>query len=888
MKRMIKLLGILALVAMFTASAYAGPESRFSEIDLMEAGYIFIPDITAPSGNPVTDKNWIYAVAGVLYFEDDAGTATNLLSSAATATDFDLTADADAGDFDIKSIDELEFYDTGLVIDGGTDGVLAISSDGTLALNSADWDISTTGVITNASMSADQISAAALTLGNNYLSIGTDPADAGTIRLPNAGSILFEADVTGTDVNALAVDSAEAVLIGSSGASGVTITPNVTMSGNMSAVDGTFSGNVSVTGTFLQDAIAAYGPGNTTLTIDGIGTGGVSIGTVAGTGTITLGGISTLVSLPSTVDLVLAGGDFTVTDTANADLVQLTNNTMTTADIIQISATGTRTAGTVLKITDGTTTADVIDIYADTQTSGNGIFYSNDSTAFTGSGLYMDITDNANFTGYYLRMYDGAADDFSVKRYGATIIGGLANTNMFTVTTGHIQVDDGMIEVDTDEDHSSNVTRAFAGAGTGPAFAVVDSNASTTNSALSATSGGTAGIGATITTTGTGAGKSLVLLHSGDGEFIDIDAGAARTGDVINIDMANQLAEKAIDIGTADAWTGTAGEGLIDLHSIGNIAATASMLRIDTDTGTPAGTGFAIDIDDDSLDGGEFYAVLINSNANEGLHVASGLSKFAELVTFTAGVDSDGDVDIDLTAETNRVTIETTQQDFATGSGLLQIHGDHAGNTTGDMSLLRLVYQGDGVANDSFIEAVDASTGADANGDTVFKVDSGGVITTEGTLTVNGATISGDGVTALVGINPSAEVVVDANILTAAECSKIMFLNDAETEFETTLPTLSTCPIGCTFEFYVMAAPTGADYTIVTGNSLEDLLWGGVLVNEHDTTVDGPYETSFDTITIADGVADIGDYLKIINTGAAWLLSGQVNNTIGVVLSQAD
>jgi len=72
-----------------------------------------------------------------------------------TAVDFALTADADAGDFDIDSLDRLEFFDAGLFIDGGTDGTLLVSSDGTLELASADWDISTTGTITNTAYDSD-------------------------------------------------------------------------------------------------------------------------------------------------------------------------------------------------------------------------------------------------------------------------------------------------------------------------------------------------------------------------------------------------------------------------------------------------------------------------------------------------------------------------------------------------------------------------------------------------------------------------------------------------------------------------------------------------------------------------------------------------------------
>lgn len=63
--------------------------------------------------------------------------------------DFGLTTNADAGDSDIQSIGKLEFFDVGLYIDGSVDGVLGISSDGTLSLTSSDWSVSTTGVMTN-------------------------------------------------------------------------------------------------------------------------------------------------------------------------------------------------------------------------------------------------------------------------------------------------------------------------------------------------------------------------------------------------------------------------------------------------------------------------------------------------------------------------------------------------------------------------------------------------------------------------------------------------------------------------------------------------------------------------------------------------------------------
>jgi hypothetical protein len=56
-------------------------------------------------------------------------------------------------------------------------------------------------------------------------------ADAGVIRLPNAGYIMAEADAAGTDISVIGVDSGEIVQIGASGASGVTITPATTITG---------------------------------------------------------------------------------------------------------------------------------------------------------------------------------------------------------------------------------------------------------------------------------------------------------------------------------------------------------------------------------------------------------------------------------------------------------------------------------------------------------------------------------------------------------------------------------------------------------------------------------------------------------------------------------
>lgn len=60
-----------------------------------------------------------------------------------------LAIGADGNDVDQTSLGKLEFFDAGLYLDADADGVMDLTSDGTLELHSADWDISTTGVQTN-------------------------------------------------------------------------------------------------------------------------------------------------------------------------------------------------------------------------------------------------------------------------------------------------------------------------------------------------------------------------------------------------------------------------------------------------------------------------------------------------------------------------------------------------------------------------------------------------------------------------------------------------------------------------------------------------------------------------------------------------------------------
>jgi hypothetical protein len=127
-----------------------------------------------------------------------------------------------------------------------------------------------------------------------------------------------------------------------------------------------------------------------------------------------------------------------------------------------------------------------------------------------------------------------------------------------------------------------------------------------------------------------------------------------------------------------------------------------------------------------------------------------------------------------------------------------------------------------------------------------------------------------------------AETLATTDTLTASECGKIVFLS-AATEFPTTLPALSAVSAGCTFEFIIAAAPSGASYTVITGNSLENKIYGSVTVD--GAAVPGSQE---DTVTFADGNAALGDWVRLVSDGTNWYVSGQGEAAGSITLTAAD
>lgn len=801
---------------------------------LLMVDKIEMDEISAPSGNPASNHGWLYvkdnSSTSDLYFEDDGGTVTELTAAGSTAWDDISNPDADKTiTFDDNEITILTFADTNedmINIQGlGAFGDVSVMRVEQKTGNASDGTVLEV-VAADANVDPLVVSASgkanALVVGQNTGVVTIAGVAEGTSAL-----IMTAGDLLVSDGD-LHVDAGDCLF-----------DEDVTISGTLSA------------GTIAMDAVAAA-TATQTLTLDGDLTGGVTIGATS-TGNVTLGDD---VVVSDTFNVTIGEGSLTI------------DNDQTTEWALDITSDAAAAGGAIRIVSALTTTAadtGVISVTADDVT--------------TGDLLYLDSTASGMTTGNFINCNNGSTTVFEVGLYGATTIAGNASTDILTITAGDIQItagdidlDNGNLMVDTAQDLASNISRNYDGAGSAALMTINEDHANSTSAALS------------INQDGTGNSSAIDIVHDGDHPAIDISAGAARTGNVIDISMTNQEAQSGY---YADgAWTGASDVGLLHLHATGNIASGGSMIRLDHDTGSSAASGFMMEVEDDSADAGTIYAVLIDSANNEGLHVSAGESLFADLASFTAGVNIDADLDIDFSANTEEMTVETTAQDYAAGSWLVQLHGDHAGNTTGDMSLLRLTYQGDGIANDSFIECVDASTGAAANGDTQFKVDSGGEVTMEGTLHVNGSII-GDGASIMSGVMRNTEVVTAANVIAATECGKVYYLSSA-TEFQTTLPAISGVSAGWWAEFYVTLAPSGASYTIITGNSLENIIRGGVLERETDTGDDGSYHAAGDTITFVDGVAAVGDYIKITSDGSYFYLTGQTNLDGGITVTQAD
>lgn len=119
-------------------------------------------------------------------------------------------------------------------------------------------------------------------------------------------------------------------------------------------------------------------------------------------------------------------------------------------------------------------------------------------------------------------------------------------------------------------------------------------------------------------------------------------------------------------------------------------------------------------------------------------------------------------------------------------------------------------------------------------------------------------------------IKDTTEVVTATNAISADESGKTFFLNSA-TEFVSTLPAPAA---GLKFSFVVTAAPSGADYTIVTTSS-SNIIKGQVYTLDVNSATDPDFEaTGGDTISFVSAKSIAGDRVDLVCDGTNWFAYG--------------
>ena len=118
------------------------------------------------------------------------------------------------------------------------------------------------------------------------------------------------------------------------------------------------------------------------------------------------------------------------------------------------------------------------------------------------------------------------------------------------------------------------------------------------------------------------------------------------------------------------------------------------------------------------------------------------------------------------------------------------------------------------------------------------------------------------------------ETLAATEVLTAADNGKVLFLNHA-TEFQTTLPLLSTIGIGWHCKFLVGAAPSSASYTVIENASDNNkIILKGITETETDDDSEAVESAGCSTLTVKDGIAVVGDWFDVFSDGTSWFVTG--------------
>lgn len=256
--------------------------------------------------------------------------------------------------------------------------------------------------------------------------------------------------------------------------------------------------------------------------------------------------------------------------------------------------------------------------------------------------------------GFYFRAYGGAANLFTVGRYGATVIAGNAagtdaltlTAGDLTITSGDLAVDVGTLTVADTADSANKISRNNA-TGTNAVLEVEQTHA-------------TGGKALLVDQNATGDVDVITVENAGTGCAVTTTAGAAGGKGYEYVAAASGTGVAFRGDGSTGSWIGAADVGFIDIDTDGALAAGANLLRLDCtgaseqnsfvceilSSGNIAGAtdGALLNVVESGAAQATTYAVRISSTNNEAIHVDDGVSLFDETVTVSvadnAGVDA--------------------------------------------------------------------------------------------------------------------------------------------------------------------------------------------------------------------------------------------------------
>lgn len=554
----------------------------------------------------------------------------------------------------------------------------------------------------------------------------------------------------------------------------LSVIANAVTSGDMLYLDnggGTLSGGFYIN--CNDDNLSDFTVGNYGATvITGNASGVDALTLTAGDILVTSGHIDMTVG-----DLTLADGSLTITDADSAATLTVTNNTITTSTSMVAIASSSLSTGALMTLTassvnhDGeilelinagdaastgtgmsitmpditTGAAKGIDVVmAGSTTTAKGISVTMAAVS-TGDMLYLDQSASDTMTastGFYINCNRNNTSDFTVSKYGATVIAGTAEgTAALTLTKGDAVVTDGDLTVSAGE-------VAFTSNSTTAGLVIVNNTFTTGNSLVDVSS--------TSITTG-----ALMRLNANttehDGEILElINAGdTTSTGTGLSVTMPDITTGAAKGIAVVMAGSTTTAKGIsVTMAAV----STGDMLFLDQSAGDTmtAGSGFYINCNRNNVSDfsvSKYGATAIAGTAAGTTALTVSLGDFVITDTDATTITSvNGTGDVVTIANTSGVTgagnamlVVTSTGTIADGAFYVDITSGAAGASSTDSYLLHVdaahaQIEGIHVAAGTckFAEAIyTASAGAGVPAITVTpSADMGETRATEGALVI--------------------------------------------------------------------------------------------------------------------------------------------------------